>query len=283
MFFLVPRRDPATGVAPPLRANQVFVDPYTGQIRGERHNGKATEGLRSVMPVVYLLHRSLAAGNAGALVLGAVALLWTLDCFIGLWLTLPVRATPGRRSHCSWLSRWAPAWRLRWGAGAYKLLFDLHRAGGLWTWALLLALAISSLALTLPSVYDAGMRSLLAHQRDELALPPSSARSDAVMDWAAARESGRRLMQAQAAAMGFTVLREDWMLFDPARGVFRYAVHSDRDVGHRYTRTLVFSTPTTVSCEEPGCLPAPQRLTPCAPGSHACTWQVSVARWASCC
>ncbi|MDP9900702.1 PepSY-associated TM helix domain-containing protein [Variovorax ginsengisoli] len=240
VFFLVPRRNPATGVAPTLRANQVFIDPYTGQIRGERHNGRATGGLRSVMPVVYLLHRSLAAGNAGALVLGAVALLWTFDCFIGLWLTLPMRATPGRRSHRSWLSRWAQSWRFRWSAGAYKLHVDLHRAGGLWTWGLLLMLAVSSVALTLPSVYDSVTRSLLAHQPDELSLPLVDARRTVAMDWISARESGRRLMHEQAAVQGFTVRREDWMFFDASRGVFRYAVRSDRDVGQRYTRTLVF-------------------------------------------
>lgn len=240
VFFLTPRRDPVTGTAPALRANQVFVDPYTGRIRGERHNGKATQGLRSVMPVVYLLHRSLAAGSAGALVLGVVALLWTIDCFIGLWLTLPMRAVPGRRVRRSWLSRWAPAWTLRWDAGPHKCQFDLHRAGGLWAWIALLALAISSVALALPTVYDAVTRSVLAHQADEFFLPPADPPGMAAMDWQSAREAGRRLMREQATAQGFTVLREDWMFFDAARGVFRYAVHSNRDVGHRYTRTLVF-------------------------------------------
>jgi len=240
VFFLAPRRDAATDTSAPLRVNQVFVDPYTGQIRGERHNGMATEGLRSVMPFVYLLHRSLAAGNAGALVLGVVAVLWTVDCFLGLWLTLPVRATPRWGERRSWRSRWAPAWKLRWGSGSYKVCFDLHRASGLWAWVVLLALAISSLSLTLPSVYDTATRSVLAHQRDEFSLPIRSAPGTAAMDWPAAREVGRRLMHAQATTVGFTVLREDWMFFDAARGVFRYAVHSDLDVGHRYTRTLVF-------------------------------------------
>jgi uncharacterized iron-regulated membrane protein len=240
VFFLVPRHDPETGVTPPLRANQVFVDPYTGQIRGERHNGKATEGLRSVMPVVYLLHRSVAAGNAGSLVLGAVALLWTLDCFLGFWLTLPSRGTPGRRVRRSWWSRWAPAWQLRRGVSAHKFHFDLHRAGGLWAWCVLLVLAISSVALTLPAVYDSAMRSVLAHQPDEFSLPPAEAHGGAAMDGALARETGRRLMREQAAAHGVTVRREEWMFFDAARGVFRYAVYSDRDAGHRYTRTLVF-------------------------------------------
>jgi uncharacterized iron-regulated membrane protein len=128
---------------------------------------------------------------------------------------------------------------LRWDAGPHKCQFDLHRAGGLWAWIALLALAISSVALALPTVYDAATRSVLAHQADEFSLPPADPPVTAAMDWQSAREAGRRLMREQATSQGFTVLREDWMFLDSPRGVFRYAVHSDRDVGHRYTRTLV--------------------------------------------
>lgn len=37
------------------------------------------------------------------------------------------------------------------GGHAYRLNFDLHRAGGLWLWLLLLPIAVSSVAMNLPS------------------------------------------------------------------------------------------------------------------------------------
>src|SRR5256885_10719689 len=44
----------------------------------------------------------------------------------------------------SWWRRWLPSWRVRWGGGAYKLNFDLHRAGGLWVWAVIVIVAFTS-------------------------------------------------------------------------------------------------------------------------------------------
>ena len=91
-----------------------------------------------------------------------VALVWTLDCFSGFYLTLPARwrtattreadgmaegapATAGR----SWWQRWKPAWGVRWGGGSYKLNYDLHRAFGLWTWGLLFTIAFTAFSLNL--------------------------------------------------------------------------------------------------------------------------------------
>jgi hypothetical protein len=52
-----------------------------------------------------------------------LALVWTLDCLIGFYLTLPV-------STGAFWRRWKPAWLVKWKAGAYRLNFDLRRAGG---------------------------------------------------------------------------------------------------------------------------------------------------------
>lgn len=41
------------------------------------------------MPFVYRLHYSLALDTIGTYAFGIIALLWTLDCFIGAYLTLP--------------------------------------------------------------------------------------------------------------------------------------------------------------------------------------------------
>src|SRR3546814_16673974 len=49
----------------------------------------------------------------------------------------------------NWWRRWMPSWRVRWGAGGYKLNFDLHRAAGLWVWGVILIIAFTSFSLNL--------------------------------------------------------------------------------------------------------------------------------------
>ena len=45
----------------------------------------------NLMPFLYRIHRQLALpGKLGTWILGTVALVWTLDCFVGFFLTLPV-------------------------------------------------------------------------------------------------------------------------------------------------------------------------------------------------
>ena len=83
--------------APALPIDEVFVNPYAGQILGGRLWGDLSQGLANLMPFVYRLHHSLALGTLGTWIFGIIALLWTLDCFVGAWLTFPRRAaaTPG--------------------------------------------------------------------------------------------------------------------------------------------------------------------------------------------
>ncbi|WP_170948456.1 PepSY-associated TM helix domain-containing protein [Bordetella genomosp. 5] len=153
-----------TGEGAPV-LHEVFIDPYTGEIRGDRRWGDASQGLRNLMPVLHRIHAALMVEGVGELLLGIVALLWTLDGFVGAWLTLPARAA-ARPGAPGWWQRWRPAWQLRLRSGAHKRNFDLHRAGGLWLWGALTAMAWSSVALSLPQVYDPVMRQALAYQPD---------------------------------------------------------------------------------------------------------------------
>jgi hypothetical protein len=61
------------------------------------------------MPFVYDLHMYLALGGTGAWVLGVV--IWTLDCFVGFYLTLPVAIAQFWR-------RWRPSWLIKWPSGS---------------------------------------------------------------------------------------------------------------------------------------------------------------------
>ncbi len=244
VFYAVPRPERLKGTAPAVV--QVHVNPFSGEVLGDRVTGELRWGARHLMPFVYRLHHSLALGLFGTVALGAVSVLWTLDCFFGFWLSLPARAREARAPagavapRASWLRRWAPAWRVRWRAGGHKRTHDLHRAGGLWLWAMLFVFAWSSVAFNLTPAYDTVMRPWLSFQSTVKALPvQDTPQWEAGMDWARALATGRALMQAQAREHGFRVEREDLLFHDPWRGVFSYYVRSSLDVRERVGRTLV--------------------------------------------
>lgn len=130
----------AAGTQPPF--NQVFADPATGRVLGTRLWGECCFERRNVVPFLYTVHHSLKLpGVWGVLFMGGIAMLWLLDCFVGFCLTLP----------SSWRNwrRWKTAWTLKPGARGIRLGLDLHRAGGLWLWGVLLVTASSGVAMNL--------------------------------------------------------------------------------------------------------------------------------------
>lgn len=168
-FWAEPRFNPATGRLHELGFNQVFVDPETGEEMGKREWGAVWPlSKENFVSFLYKLHYSLhvpemwGIDHWGVWLLGIVALLWTLDCFVAFYLTLPARkrsrngTAPAERetarsthSEKSFWARWKPSWVVRTESGAYKLNFDLHRAGGLWTWALALVIAFTGFSMNL--------------------------------------------------------------------------------------------------------------------------------------
>ena len=169
-FGVDPRVDPTVSKLYEPGYNEVFVDPHTGGELGKREWGAAWPVTReNLVSFLYVLHYSLhipemwGIDRWGIWLLGVIAVLWTLDCFVGFYLTLPLKArtavtarsdgagdardTPGR----PWLQRWKPAWRVRWRGGSTKLNFDLHRAFSLWTWLLLFIVAFTAFSLNLYS------------------------------------------------------------------------------------------------------------------------------------
>ncbi|EJZ55864.1 hypothetical protein I1A_000167 [Pseudomonas fluorescens R124] len=143
MLAAVPRNDPATG-KPFDERNQVFyLDPVNAEQKGQRYWGECCFARENFIPFILEFHYNLTLpGNWGLWLMGLVAIAWVIDCFIALWLTLP-------RGKPFW-SKWSLAWKIK-GGHAYRLNFDLHRAGGLWLWLLLLPIAVSSVAMNLPS------------------------------------------------------------------------------------------------------------------------------------
>lgn len=223
-----------------LANDQVFVDPYTGQTLGQRRWGDIAQGMKNLMPFIYRLHYSLALDGIGTVLFGIMALLWTLDCFAGAWLTLPNKPANGEPAR-RWPARWWQAWKFRSGS-AYKISFNLHRAGGLWTWAMLFVLAWSSVAFNLPQVYDPAMKAVFAHQRGLETIPKLARPKLApALSWEQALPTARRLMMEQAQAGGFIVVAEKALLYDPQRAIYRYDVRSSHDIRHKggHTRLVM--------------------------------------------
>ncbi len=154
LLAAVPRTDPATG-QPYADRNQVFyLDPVTAQQQGQRFWGACCFQRQNLVPFLLEFHYNLSLpGNWGLWLMGLVAIAWVIDCFVALLLTLP-RGRPFWR-------KWATAWKIK-GGHAYRLNFDLHRAAGLWLWLLLLPIAISSVAMNLPSQVFKPVVSLLS-------------------------------------------------------------------------------------------------------------------------
>ena len=160
-FLVRPLADPATGKPFVLDYNNVFVDPVTARITGQRDSNAVSLSRRSLMPFLRTVHYSLhipafwGTDRWGYWLMGGVALLWLLDSFVALYLTTPRRlktrgdAAPAHRKPATWWQRWKPSWLLRWRAGGYKLNFDLHRAGGLWVWGVIIVVAFTSFSLNL--------------------------------------------------------------------------------------------------------------------------------------
>jgi len=108
-------------------------------------------------------------------------------------LTFPFK---GRRNwkeylDAAWLERWRCAWRVRCTGGTTKLGFDLHRAGSLWLWLMLLLFAWSSVGFNLnASVYRPVMALFLTMEPE---VTTSGAVAEPAMSWQLAQDQADRL------------------------------------------------------------------------------------------
>ena len=153
-------------VEPKPLFQEIYINPYTADIIGTRD--KDEWAWRNTMWKVFWLHRELLLGDIGKLILGIVALVWTINCFIGFYLTLPrtvkknyvSRQEPAKK-RASLLKRWLPAWKIRRNTNTFKLNYDLHHAFGLWLWLMFFVIAWSSVGFNLQQVYKPVMQAVV--------------------------------------------------------------------------------------------------------------------------
>ena len=234
-----PAIDPATSAPYALDYTDLRLNPYSGEIVGfdnVKSNWPLTR--HNILDFIYALHYSLAMGEIGTWLFGIAALIWTIDCFVSVYLTFPLSVRRHQQTKSalkkSWWSRWQPSWLIKWRASTFRINFDLHRAGGLWTWAMLFVFAWSSVAFNLgQQVYIPVMQQLFEmSDYKNLPIPDlEQPRPNPVIDFKTAHQISQHLMSEQAQQKGFQVLEESSLGYDPAKGLYNYAVKSDYDIG----------------------------------------------------
>lgn len=227
---------------PALGYDTVWVDPYTGHIRLAFRYGVLADGPQNIVPFLYQLHYSLAAGAWGIWIMGVASLIWMVDCFVGFYLTFPLRRKAGAattRPASGWWTRWKPAWKVRRHARGHKLNFDLHRASGLWLWPMLLVFAVSSVSYNLPGVYRSAMAPL--GLSEEFDLPSrADALDDPPISLSQAVDTGRNLMATEARRLGFAVGAEDSLFYGPDTGAYGYTAYTSLGPQARNPQTLLW-------------------------------------------
>lgn len=230
--------------------NELFLDPVSGDELGRRLAGTGLpSGIDNLVPFLFRLHYNLSLGAAGAWILGIAALLWTIDCFVSLLLTLP-RFSISRGVAIrppGFLSRWRLAWLVKWPSSTYRLNVDLHRAGGLWVWFALLVFSWSSVYMNLhDSVYAPATRMVLEYPPPYWELPEREAQLEVPrLNWPEAIRLAERMMSEQAGRHGVVIEKPVAMRLDRARHLYIYQVRSSRDIQDRKGRTrLIFDANT---------------------------------------
>jgi uncharacterized iron-regulated membrane protein len=148
--------------------SEVFVDPYTGRILGQRRAGGVRLERQYAMPLVVRLHYALLLGSAGVWIMGVVSIIWLATSLIGLALAWPAA---WRRA-----AGWSGTVRVRGRQGPLKLGYDLHRSIGVVLLPVWIVLAFTSVYLSLPNL----VRSLTAliSPISAVAIPPPESESD---------------------------------------------------------------------------------------------------------
>jgi uncharacterized iron-regulated membrane protein len=228
-------RSGASEPTPQIDFDQLFLDPFTGAELGRRRKGDLSQGLINLIPFIYSLHRDLAAGSTGVLILGVTSLVWTVDCFLALYLTLPLTFV--------WFwRRYFRSWRVRRSDNSFRLNFDLHRAGSLWSWPLLVIFAWSGVMINLNPTYNFVTGSLFDYRStlEAIASGPPHPNQNPRLGWREAEKVGARMMAEQAALRGFALGQPTSLGYVPSLGVYSYGAASGLDVRGRSSDTSIW-------------------------------------------
>ena len=248
-------------------ADQAFLDPYDGRLIGIRKWGASPFDSTTIIGFLYRVHYALALPEPwGKIFFGVVALVWTMNCLVGMVATFP-RTGP-------FLPRWLPAWMIKHNASTYRLHFDIHRASGLWLWGVMFLFAWSSVMLNLRGeVYTPVMSTFLEFKKQPERPPKTTDKP--MLDWSQAYDIAVAAMDEVARAQGFTVNFPSHLFYNRRLDAFIYFANTSRDVTQERGQTGVvidarsgIFLATRIPTGEYG-------ETPSAAGCSRCIWRRS--------
>jgi uncharacterized iron-regulated membrane protein len=230
--------------------NQLLFNPYDETFLGQRNQGDVSQGISELMQFIYKLHYALALDELGGWILGITALIWTLDCFVGFYLTLPAsranRLSANPLKPSSFWQRWQPAWLIKWSASKTRITFDLHRAGGLWLWLALLVFAWSSVLMNLGSVYTPVMQTISEYHQPWTDIPdlPQPV-TEPPISWQQAYDIAQGELSTLSAEQGLQIYQPAGFWINRGKGFYVYAVNSSADIQDHGGQTRIVIDATT--------------------------------------
>ncbi len=122
-----------------VESHQLFVNPYTGEVTGQRLKVDFERGWRgSLMDVILRLHYSLAVGDVGMTVIGFIGLALVFSMLTGIILWSPNKG------------QFKKALTIKRHASVERFVFDLHKVLGFYSAVILLFLILSGVYLIFP-------------------------------------------------------------------------------------------------------------------------------------
>lgn len=242
--------DPKSGRVLPTKYDTVFADPYTGKILGSRLFGNMSLENKDIITFIYYLHYSLVLPEfLGEAFMGGVAALWFVDCLVAFALTLPRRFRgpppnhgPGDRRAIArrktFWGQWKSAWLVETRAGTNRLVFDWHRASGLWLFPVLLIFTVSGFAFNLPGVYSSVIGKVSGYTDTDVHPDLDRALVDPAVGWRDALRLTQQYMDQEARQKGFEVYGPYGLYYRRDKGIYVYRVLSSRDISE-YAETSV--------------------------------------------
>ena len=112
----------------------VYVDPYSGEVTGQRVWGE------NLMGIVYRLHYTLLGGEYGAVIVGIAGMVLMISIVSGIWLWWPL-----------WKSGWRAAFAIRRGR---RFNYDLHKTLGIVGAPLLFVIAFTGVYMVFPNLIN---------------------------------------------------------------------------------------------------------------------------------
>jgi uncharacterized iron-regulated membrane protein len=122
-----------------MNSYEVFVDPYSAEIKGERLLKRAGASFSGpIMPLLVELHYSLLLGRTGAVLVGVIAVTLIFSVLTGLIVWWPLTG------------KWGQALTIKRRASAERFNHDLHKTCGFYTAVVLLVILFSGVYMNLP-------------------------------------------------------------------------------------------------------------------------------------